>query len=133
MIAEIIKDKLYLGAYDVSRNKLKKKKIRTRYNISGVSLNKAVVSYPVHHFGTPLEFATAVKILDLLIDSQAPVYIHCLNGANRSPTVCALYLAYKYPKEYPTFVEALNYVTAQRPETYVILENLESAEQALLS
>jgi protein-tyrosine phosphatase len=58
------------------------------------------------------QLARAVEILHEKIDAQQPIYVHCLAGIERSPTVCIAYLCQYYHLE---LWEAVNWLKQAHP------------------
>ena len=127
-IAEIIPGKLYLGSA-ISYERLKEAKMRSILNIAGMHYDGNRICYPLNHFAGKTDIKNILKLLRILITcGKAPVYIHCMNGMNRSPMICALYL-FKYHRDlYPIFEDALAWVKKQRPQTSIIDQNLDRAK-----
>lgn len=70
---------------------------------------------PDRYYTTQLEvhqLAKAVDIVHQSIQSQLPVYVHCLAGIERSPTVCTAYLCLYQNLE---LWEALNWIKQIHP------------------
>lgn len=73
------------------------------------------LSLPDSRYATKLksvQLAKAVAVIDKSIGKQWPVYVHCLAGIERSPTVCIAYLCRHYKLE---LWEALSEVKRVRP------------------
>lgn len=47
-------------------------------------------NFPLSHYETP-DSATVDKILQLIREAKAPVFVHCSGGKHRAGTICALY------------------------------------------
>ncbi len=62
-------------------------------------------------------FSMAVDKVHSYIQSSAPLYVHCIAGMERSPSVCVGYL-YKYKQM--DLWEALNWVKQANPRTNIL-------------
>lgn len=60
------------------------------------------------------ELTTAVELLHEQLQGHGPVYVHCLAGVERSPTVCVAYLCRYHRLE---MWEALNWLKSIHPRT----------------
>lgn len=70
---------------------------------------------PDRHYTTPLnarQLAIAVDLVHQCFERQVPVYVHCLAGIERSPTVCIAYLCRYHNLE---LWEATNWVKQVHP------------------
>ena len=70
--------------------------------------------------------AQAVQILHQALSQQQRVYIHCLAGVERSPTVCIAYLCQHH--HLPLW-EAINFVKQAHPMTRLAEPQLEALKQ----
>jgi atypical dual specificity phosphatase len=71
---------------------------------------------------------TAVDLAHSLISTGAPLYVHCLAGMERSPTVCVGYLCL-YEKM--QVWEALNLVKSNNPRTNITSEQIQVLQSLL--
>ncbi|MBD2122310.1 dual specificity protein phosphatase [Trichocoleus sp. FACHB-262] len=72
---------------------------------------------PDRYYTTQLEvhqLAKAVEIVHQSVQNQLPIYVHCLAGIERSPTVCLAYLCLYQNLE---LWEALNWLKQVHPST----------------
>lgn len=72
---------------------------------------------PDRHYTTQLnvrQLALAVDLVHQCIERQVPVYVHCLAGIERSPTVCMAYLCRYHNLE---LWEAANWVKQVHPDS----------------
>jgi atypical dual specificity phosphatase len=72
---------------------------------------------PDSHYAQQMQvesLAQAVAFVDDSIRTQGPIYVHCLAGMERSPTVCVSYLCVYQGLE---VWEALNWVKQSNPRT----------------
>ncbi|MEO1521681.1 MAG: dual specificity protein phosphatase [Cyanobacteria bacterium J06633_2] len=72
---------------------------------------------PDSHYATPLkphQIETAVDYLHECIQRQLPVFVHCLAGIERSPTICIAYLC-RYHNY--TLWESLDWVRRVHPDS----------------
>lgn len=70
---------------------------------------------PDSHYKTEIkisQLAAAVDIIQHSIQNQLPIYVHCLAGVERSPTVCIAYLCRYYNLE---LWEAVNWLKQVHP------------------
>lgn len=84
---------------------------------------------PDSHYRTPLEvnqLAIVVQQLHQSLSQGQPVYIHCLAGMERSPTVCIAYLMQHH--RLPLW-EAMNYVKQAHPTTRLAEVQLSALQQ----
>jgi atypical dual specificity phosphatase len=89
------------------------------------------IPLPDSHSDSPIEaseLARAVDQTQAYIQSAAPLYIHCVAGIERSPSVCVGYL-YKY-KSMPLW-EALNWVKQANPRTNILQSQLQAIHSLL--
>lgn len=72
---------------------------------------------PDSHYAKPLmthHISMAVDHLNTCIEHRLPVFVHCLAGIERSPTICTAYLC-RYHKY--TLWESLNWVKQVHPDS----------------
>jgi atypical dual specificity phosphatase len=75
------------------------------------------LTLPDSHYAYALEvqqIAQAVELIQQNIQKQIPVYVHCLAGVERSPTICAAYLCRYYNLE---LWEAINWLKQAHPNS----------------
>lgn len=75
------------------------------------------LTLPDSHYAYALEvkqIAEAVELIQQSIQNQIPVYVHCLAGVERSPTICAAYLCRYYNLE---LWEAINWLKQAHPNS----------------
>jgi len=72
------------------------------------------------------QLAVAVELIHQYILEQKPVYVHCLVGVQRSPTVCIAYLC-KYHKL--NLRQAVNLVRQARPQAMPTPQQLKVVQQ----
>lgn len=71
---------------------------------------------------TAEKLSTAIDLAHTMIQSAAPLYVHCLAGMERSPTVCVGYLCL-YEKI--QLWEALNLVKINNPRTNITSDQIQ--------
>ena len=84
------------------------------------------------HYDVPMagaELSKAVESAQELVKSAKPLYVHCVAGMERSPSVCVAYLC-RY-KGMPLW-EALNWVKQSNPRTNIIDSQLNAIQEILL-
>jgi atypical dual specificity phosphatase len=74
----------------------------------------------------PAQLGEAVQELKALITQNPAVYVHCLAGVERSPTVCIAYLCCE--EKMPLW-EALNWVKQVNPRTSPIPSQLQAVRE----
>lgn len=75
------------------------------------------ITLPDSHYAYALEvkqIAEAVELVQHSIQNQMPIYVHCLAGVERSPTICAAYLCRYYNLE---IWEAMNWLKQAHPNS----------------
>lgn len=129
--AELIKGKLYLGR--AKKWKKLAKRYKTILNISEMQYGGDRIQYPFKHFGASKEdlIILADLINGLVKAGKTPIYIHCDNGMNRSPLVCAVYLRLYYPKRWPTLLDCVAYIQRKRSIVQIQPQNLLLGLQAV--
>jgi protein-tyrosine phosphatase len=60
----------------------------------------------------PTQLKAAVDVIQHSVQNELPIYVHCLAGVERSPTVCIAYLCKQYNLE---LWEALNWLKQAYP------------------
>lgn len=60
----------------------------------------------------PTQLAAAVDIIQHSVENKLPIYVHCLAGIERSPTVCIAYLCQHYNLQ---LWEAVNWLKQVHP------------------
>ncbi len=70
----------------------------------------------------PQDLGKAIDRLQQFITTHPPVYVHCLAGMERSPTVCVGYLCLYEGME---LSEALNFVKQRNPRTNINPEQVQ--------
>ena len=96
--------------------------LSTRLNWSRIPLQDS-------HSDTSIVIADLARAVDQVheyIQSSAPLYVHCVAGMERSPSVCVGYL-YKYKKI--ELWEALNWVKQANPRTNILDSQLKAIQQ----
>ncbi len=83
-------------------------------------------SYPL----APIDLAAAIEIVHRSLQSQQPIYVHCLAGIQRSPTVCIAYLCRYDGQE---LWDALEWVKTVRPQAAPTKAQLQTIEQFIES
>jgi hypothetical protein len=83
-------------------------------------------SYPL----TPIDLAAAIEIVHRSLQSQQPIYVHCLAGIQRSPTVCIAYLCRYDGQE---LWDALEWVKTVRPQATPTKAQLQAIRQLMES
>ena len=71
---------------------------------------------------TAEKLSAAIDLAHTMIQSAAPLYVHCLAGVERSPTVCVGYLC-MYEKM--QLWEALNLVKTNNPRTNITPDQIQ--------
>jgi protein-tyrosine phosphatase len=72
---------------------------------------------PDRYYTTQLEVPQLAKVVEVVhqsVQNHLPVYVHCLAGIERSPTVCIAYLCLYQNLE---LWEALNWIKQVHPST----------------
>eukprot|EP01080_Neovahlkampfia_damariscottae_P000994 gene994-9900_t len=116
---EILQDSIYLGSSKASKNinGLKDVKITHIVNIAGKQHFPNEFEYIRTHFEDSDEsnilekFDEIFKFIDEAIKKNGRVFIHCLGGVSRSPSIVIGYLIYK---KNMNFIEAHEFVKNKR-------------------
>jgi protein-tyrosine phosphatase len=77
---------------------------------------------------TPENLKAAIDLAHSFIQTDAPLYVHCLAGMERSPTVCVGYLCL-YEKM--QVWEALNLVKSNNPRTNITPDQIQVLQSLL--
>jgi predicted protein tyrosine phosphatase len=77
---------------------------------------------------TPEKLKSSIDLAHSFIQTHAPLYVHCLAGMERSPTVCVGYLCL-YEKM--QVWEALNLVKSNNPRTNITPEQIQVLQSLL--
>ncbi len=121
-----IADGIYIGTNQCCQNHFEKKLINEGIT-ADISLEEeridapfGVESYiwiPVKDHNAPTEdqLEFGVSVLEKLIAMKKKVYVHCMNGHGRAPTLVAAYLI----KKGMTVNESIEYIRIRRPEIHL--------------
>ncbi|NET30727.1 MAG: dual specificity protein phosphatase family protein [Cyanothece sp. SIO1E1] len=88
---------------------------------------------PDSHYAEPLRAKQLIDVVEIIhqyLQVQTPVYIHCLAGMERSPTVCTAYLCRYHGLE---LWEALNWVKQVRPKTKLVDSQIKALREFVQS
>jgi predicted protein tyrosine phosphatase len=89
------------------------------------------ISIPDSHYTapiTPQQIAIAVNHIQHCVEQNLPVFVHCLAGVERSPTICTAYLCRHH--YYPLW-ESLNWVKSVHPESLPSTQQLQAIRKYL--
>lgn len=79
---------------------------------------------PDSHYAEPLQVQQvreAIALVQFLLENEMPVYVHCLAGVERSPTICVAYLCVYHQMQ---LWEALNWLRQVNPRTGITPEQI---------
>lgn len=87
---------------------------------------KAYLWLPVkdHFAPTKYQFYLGIQTIDYALKNRQKVYIHCMNGHGRGPTLTIAYFIYKGMKP----KEAHDFVKEKRPEVHLEEDQLEALQ-----
>lgn len=89
------------------------------------------ISIPDSHYSAPMtlqQIAIAVHHIHQCVEQRLPIFVHCLAGIERSPTVCTAYLCRHH--HYPLW-ESLHWVKTVHPESLPSPKQLQAVREYL--
>lgn len=94
-----------------------------------VDLSWERIALPDSHYSESIALADLSRAVDRVheyIQTSSPLYVHCIAGMERSPTICVAYL---YKHKGMKLWEALNWVKQANPRTNILDSQLKAIQQ----